>query len=184
MFGQHSEAVRVCREEMAQGAGRRVRVSSTSWLWEEGREEPLIAYDWSDEEGREVGACASYGETPWGVAWELMENSGVVFASSSSWHRGLWYSSEAQQDMRSGWVEEESFHLAGFTVAEEYLIWLAFGGKRARLGLGLWLQVQANRAKWGLLSWAWDWRDEVEHQLRKFRRGLRSWRIGVRVGGA
>ena len=101
MFGQHSEAVRVCREEMSEdrGAGRRVRVSSTEWIFEEGREDPLIQYGWSDEEGREVGACARYGETPWGVAWELLENSGVVFASSSLWCRGLWYSSEASMDM-------------------------------------------------------------------------------------
>jgi len=186
MFGQHSEAVRICEEEMAQeGSGRRVRISSTSWEWEEGREYPLISYDWEEEEGVEVGACARYGETPWGVACELMRNRGAFASSSSSWHLGAWYTSEASQEMFSGVWEECGFHLVGFSAAEEYLIWRAFGEVgRARLSLKLRVQVWANRAKWGVLAWAWDWRDEVEHRFRKFRRGLRSRRIGVRAGGA
>ena len=185
MFGQHSEAVRVCREEMGEGVGRRVRVSSVCWKWEEGREHPLMQYGWLDEEGVKVGACARYGETPWGVAWEVLVNGGAIEASSSSWHLGAWYTSEASQGMYSGWWAQAAFHLAGFTVAEEYLIWLAFGGKRARLGLKLWAQVWANRAKWGLLAWAWDWRDEVEHRLRKLRRAWVSARRNhVRAGGA
>ena len=176
MFGQHLEACRVHDEDLRNevASGRRVRISETSWLWEGESEYPLISYDWGNEEGIEVGACARYGETPWGVALEVIVNGGGYAASSSSWHRGVWYMTEPEQDMWSGEWEESAFHLSGFTVAEEYLVWLAFGGAPVKLPWRLALRVGALRAKWGVLAWAWDWRDEVEYRFRKVRRGLRS----------
>ena len=176
MFGQHEESVRVhdvhLRDEVE---GRLIRESYTMWTFETDEADyPLMQYGWNDEEGKEVGACARYGETPWGVALEVLVNGGAAWGSSSSWGVGVWYMTEPSQDMYSGEWEESAFHLSGFSAAEEYLIWLAFGGAPVQLPIRLALRVGALRAKWGVLAWAWDWRDEVEYRFRKVRRGLRS----------
>ncbi len=81
------------------------------WIDEEGVEfEP-------DESDIEDGMTES--ESIVTQAEKFLEDEGAVHASSSHFHPGVWYTTEYEQDFRTGTDEERSFHLKGFSPEEE-----------------------------------------------------------------
>jgi hypothetical protein len=51
-----------------------------------------------------------------------LRDKGVIEASSSHFHPGIWYSNEGYPDMRTGAHTTRSFHLEGFSPDEEQQI--------------------------------------------------------------
>lgn len=157
--------------------GRRIAETYSRWRFSDliGCEDMEEDSGWNDEEGREVSTCALYAETPWGEAATMLNLEGACMPSSSSWGVGVWYSTEARMEPRSdGWTEERSFHLRGFTRAEEWLTWLQLGHSRAgvRLSGRFRAAVALLRARWAVALWAWDLYDEVRFRARQFFRRL------------
>ena len=66
---------------------------------------------WEDEEGKEF-------ERPEDVA-EYLEREGVIEASSSVFHPGVWYSTEGHMDMYSGETRIDSYHISNAKQEEE-----------------------------------------------------------------
>lgn len=75
-------------------------------------------HGWIDEEGRTIDAdsTGSYVED----AVRFLRDEGAIHASSTQFHKGIWYSTEySTTDYGTGEEEERSFHLKGFTEEEE-----------------------------------------------------------------
>lgn len=86
---------------------------------------------WIDEEG--VSMKPEHGEGTIAKAIKFLRDEGVVEASSTQFHKGIWYSNEADQDYRTGEDTTKSYHLYGFTETEERAIHTElFGRRRAR----------------------------------------------------
>jgi hypothetical protein len=67
-----------------------------------------------DEYDREEGTTAV------DIVVKALRDAGATNPSSSMFHRGVWYSTEFETvSYRTGEEEERSFHLKGFTEAEE-----------------------------------------------------------------
>ena len=56
-------------------------------------------------------------------ATKFLEDKGVIEPSSSCFHKGVWYSTEGQQDFRTGETEIQSFHIKGATIGQERKIY-------------------------------------------------------------
>ena len=81
------------------------------WIDEEGVEfEP-------DENDIEDGMTES--ESIVEQAEKFLDEEGAVHASSSHFHPGVWYTTESEEDFRTGANEERSFHLKGFSPEEQ-----------------------------------------------------------------
>lgn len=92
------------------------------WIDEEGVEfEP-------DEDDLENGMSES--ESIVAQAIKFLEDEGAVHASSSHFHSGVWYTTESEQDFRTGADEERSFHLDGFSTEEQAEIFKAITRRR------------------------------------------------------
>lgn len=72
---------------------------------------------WKDEDGEEFESVDD------AVEWLRDNGASRTFASSSSFHVGIWYSTEPEQDMYDGSYTTYSFHLEGFTAKEEQQIY-------------------------------------------------------------
>lgn len=55
-------------------------------------------------------------------AVEYLTNAYAYEASSSHFHPGIWYTAYGDSDYRTGEVQNESYHLKGFSEAEEAAI--------------------------------------------------------------
>lgn len=66
----------------------------------------------------------------------ILDDLGFVEASSSSWHKGLWYSqADGDTDFRTGDETRKAAHLYGFSEREEYWVWqLVNAGMRRQRG--------------------------------------------------
>lgn len=72
-------------------------------------------------------------ETAVDVAVKILKDGGVFEASSSSFHSGIWYSTESQvTDYSTGEQEEKTYHLKGFAEEEERAVYDAVMKKRRR----------------------------------------------------
>lgn len=86
--------------------------SETGWIDEEG-----VAME-VDDEDREMELTLEY------ITARYLINEGALYPSSSSFHAGIWYSTEpAVIDYRTGETEERSYHLYGFSEQQERQIW-------------------------------------------------------------
>ena len=73
---------------------------------------------WEDEEGVSVEAWDDQSTVD--CAFSFLRDEGAVHASSSNFHKGVWYSTEWQYvDIHTGEQMERCFHLKGFTEQEE-----------------------------------------------------------------
>lgn len=89
--------------------------SDTGWLDQNGQSMELDNYDIAD--GLTVAAKAV----------RYIKAQGAVFASSSHFHLGVWYSTQSETiDYPTGTQEERSFHLKGFTEEQERTVWDLF----------------------------------------------------------
>ena len=52
-------------------------------------------------------------------AVKFLRDEGASEASASHFHKGVWYTSHEEEDYRTGDVTTRSFHLKGFTEAQE-----------------------------------------------------------------
>ena len=92
-------------------------------------------HGWLDEEGASMEPDdydRQEGTDAVDKAVTFLRDEGAVQASSSQFHPGVWYSTESEQDPRTGEWEEKSFHLYGFTEDEQRQVYLAFTRGRAR----------------------------------------------------
>jgi len=76
---------------------------------------------WIDREGEDLESVEA--------AIDFLESAGVTEASSSWFHAGVWYSTEPDTDIHSGDSEQHSFHLYGFSEAEQEQIYTALSVK-------------------------------------------------------
>jgi hypothetical protein len=97
---------------------RRIRVTFSSytsggdedehgWIDKEGSEIELDEYD--REEGVTIAKKAA----------KFLSDEGAYKASSSHFHRGTWYSTDYDQNYRTGEQTQKSYHLDGFSANEE-----------------------------------------------------------------
>ncbi len=103
--------------------GRLIRTTFSRTTPGEEGEEPDEEHGWIDEDGvdmepddvdREEGLSAV------DKAVKFLKKEGVMEASSTAFHPGVWYSTEwSVTDYGTGEEEERSYHLNGFTPAEE-----------------------------------------------------------------
>jgi hypothetical protein len=98
-----------------------------------------VTYDIVTPESAEDGDVAERGWINEGIpidgvreAIRMLKYDGPFEPSSSAFHKGVWYTeSEGDTDYHTGAVETKSYHLYGFTEAEERVIFNALT-KRSR----------------------------------------------------
>jgi hypothetical protein len=128
---RHKKLAKLARQRRhARGGKRLIKVSYTTITPGEG-EDYLGAGDygeehgWVDEEGSEITVDKydrADGETIASKAAKFMKYDGAMEPSSSYYHRGVWYTTEGDTDYRTGENTQKSYHLYGFTNAEERAI--------------------------------------------------------------
>lgn len=70
------------------------------------------------------------------LAVKVLRDQGPVEASSSSFHKDVWYSSvDAEEDYQNGEKTYYTFHLLNFTELEEAAIYMMVTGQRPKLKL-------------------------------------------------
>ena len=77
---------------------------------------------WENEEGVDMipdQFDIDEGLTPADLAVKYLRNEGVIEASSSCFHVGLWYTTEGDVDYTDGSERRQSYHLYGFLPEEE-----------------------------------------------------------------
>lgn len=94
-------------------------------------------HGWIDEEGVEfepdeadLEDGMSESESIVAQAIKFLEDEGAAHASSSHFHPGVWYTTEGEEDFRTGANEERSFHLDGFSTEEQAEIFKAITRRR------------------------------------------------------
>lgn len=102
---------------------RLIRISyETITPGDEDDDEPGEDRGWIDEEGHEISLDEfdrQDGLTIADVAVKFLKNDGAWEASSSAFHKGIWYSTDYDTDFRTGESTQKSYHLDGFTESEE-----------------------------------------------------------------
>ena len=97
----------------------RIRITFSKWRFEGEEADPEEEHGWIDEDGVVIEPDEDdEDDTLVDAAVDFLTDEGAVTASSSSWHKGLWYSSDSEQDPHTGWTEQRSYHLVGFTEEE------------------------------------------------------------------
>ena len=114
----------------AESAGRLIRTTFSRITPAEGAdEEPDEEHGWIDEEGVDMEPDEDdreEGFTAVDKAVKFLKTEGVMEASSTAFHPGVWYSTEwSVTDYGTGEEEERSYHLKGFTPDEERDIYRA-----------------------------------------------------------
>jgi hypothetical protein len=77
---------------------------------------------WIDEEGESMGPAD---------AIRFLRGNGAIHASSSRFHPGVWYSTDAEQDYCTDEWETRSYHLSRFTLNQQRRIWEAVTGRKS-----------------------------------------------------
>jgi hypothetical protein len=83
---------------------------------------------WLDEEGVEIEKEDGPGYVKGAV--KFLRNEGISEASSSAFHKGVWYSRYNDVNYRDGSQQTDSYHLKGFSEKEEREVFKALAGKR------------------------------------------------------
>lgn len=103
---------------------RRIRTSFSSIKWGDSGSSDDYEEDhgWEDEEGQsmEPDEYDDEGTTAVGKAVKFLKGKSVEPSSSPTWSIGTWYTdADDDVDYRTGWRKQCSYHLEGFTEAEE-----------------------------------------------------------------
>lgn len=101
---------------------RRIRTTYDITTPESAAEGDYAESGWVDEEGEVIERDDEADErtiAEIAAAWLLGHGGGLEPSCWPTWSPGVWYTSEARQDMYTGNYESESFHLVGFTEEEE-----------------------------------------------------------------
>lgn len=117
----------------------KIKTTFSKITWHEDGEGDPDAYDeehgYEDEEGEEFEIDEFDRNDGIDLAAKVsrwLRDKGVIEASSSDFHPGVWYSSEGEQDMHTGANTTRSFHLEGFTPEEEQNIFYLLFPRRQR----------------------------------------------------
>lgn len=106
--GYEEPRIRVAFEVVTEDSARDGDASERGWDDEEG--ENMLPDEQDEEEG--VSSVD--------IALEFLEENGATEASSTQFHRGVWYhTADPEIDMRSGEATYRSFHLVEFTEEEQ-----------------------------------------------------------------
>lgn len=105
---RHRRLIKTTFDKVTPESAAEGDVSDRGWIDEEGEEIALDSYD------REEGITIAKKAANW------LRDAGASEASSTRFHKGVWYSTEyGVTDYRTGEEEQRSFHLKGFTGKEE-----------------------------------------------------------------
>lgn len=96
----------------------RIKTTFTLYTPESIEQGDAAEHGWIDEEGQEIEADPEFDETVVGEAVRFLRDVGIVEASSSHFHKGVWYSG-GDSDFDTGEIEQRSYHLYDFTVEQE-----------------------------------------------------------------
>jgi hypothetical protein len=116
-----------------------IRTSFTTITWGDSGDSDDYEeeHGWIDEEGVEfepdendIEDGMTESESIVAQAIKFLEDEGAAHASSSHFHPGVWYTTESEQDFRTGENEERSFHLDGFSNEEQAEIFKAITRRR------------------------------------------------------
>ncbi len=111
---------------------RRILVSYTTVQPQGEEENPDYDTGWVDEEGSVIKIDRhdiADGVTIAGKAAKFLKYDGANEPSSSHFDRHIWYSTGYEPNYRTGEETEKSYHLKGFTEAEERQIFKLITGK-------------------------------------------------------
>lgn len=124
-MSRHKKLARRARQRRhSRGGGRHPRILTTyETVTPESAEHGDVAdRGWIDDEGESMAPDSydrSEGLTAVDKAVRFLKDNGAGEASSSYFHRGIWYSDYGSEDYRTGENEQRSYHLKGFTAAQE-----------------------------------------------------------------
>lgn len=85
-----------------------------------------------DEDGEESSLATEVEADDVDDAVRMLKYDGVTEASSSHFHKGIWYMTEPQQDPHTGTYPYQSFHLKGFSEDEQREIYRRVLERRRR----------------------------------------------------
>lgn len=123
-LARHKKLARFARQRRhGRGRKRLIKVTFTTITPGEEGEDYGEEHGWIDEVGSEIELDdydREEGVTIADKAAKFLEDEGASEASSSHFHRGIWYStSDDDVNYRTGEHTQRSYHLYGFTPAEE-----------------------------------------------------------------
>lgn len=133
---RHKKLAQLARQRRhGRGGKRLIKVSFTTITPSESEDSDDYGeeHGWVDEEGSEITVDKydrADGETIASKAVKFMKYDGAWEPSSSHYHRGVWYTTEGDTDYRTGENTQKSYHLYGFTNAEEREIFDLMKGRR------------------------------------------------------
>jgi len=106
--------------ENTEPTGRHLRWYQTGYSWkDEHQDQPDELEDEKDEGHHPCEPGKEDAESAVDMAVQHLKDAGVQHASSSHFHRGMWYSTEPEQDIHTGVHRERSYHPTGFSHTEE-----------------------------------------------------------------
>lgn len=100
----------------------------SGWEDEEGDAIEVSSYDIEEQVEAESATPVTDAFVKQAVQW--LRDHGANEASSSSYHKGVWYSSPSEMDYSSGEERSEDFFLRNFTEDEERRVFKEFHGGR------------------------------------------------------
>lgn len=100
----------------------RIKSSFGTITEESAKEGDFAETGWEDEEGEIFESVEE--------AAEFLENRGVIEASSSCFHPGVWYDTEGTMDPRTGETTISSFHIENATPRQEEKIFKKLFGPK------------------------------------------------------
>jgi len=98
----------------------------SGWEDEEGDAIEISSYDIEEQVDAESHVPVTDAFVKQAVQW--LRDHGANEASSSSYHKGVWYSSPSEMDYSSGEARSEDFFLRNFTEDEERRVFKEFHG--------------------------------------------------------
>jgi hypothetical protein len=106
----------------ASPSGPHIKVSYSTVTAESAAEGDYAESGWEDEEGMDMTPDqydVEEGLTAVDKAVSNLRAAGAVEPSSSAYHRGVWYSGDAEEDYRTGESITRAYHLYNFTPEQE-----------------------------------------------------------------
>jgi hypothetical protein len=105
--------------ENTEPTGRHLRWHQTGYAWKDGDDTPDEPEEEKDEGHHPCEPEDGDDRSAVDIAVDHLKDAGVQHASSSHWHPRMWYSTEPDQDFRSGVYREKTFHPTGFSHDEQ-----------------------------------------------------------------
>jgi hypothetical protein len=128
--GPNPNAQRGKRNRQDGAAGPRIAITYEIVTPESAEHGDAEERGWVDEEGVLIEPDVDNDETLVDAAVKFIKNEGAMYASATFFHPGVWYSTEGDTDYRTGAEETRSFHLRGFSEADQAAIFKRMTSRR------------------------------------------------------